>query len=1052
VGTRLDLFAVIRFLSQQRGAARRMAARVASLALVAMMLGVPLAGPVRVVHAANVVVTSDADSGTGSLRDSISAAGPGGTITFDPSMAGASILLQSELAINKSVTIENTTGGTIAIDGQGQARVLHITGGTVTIRGGSEPIYITNGNIQDGSGGGGVRIESSGTLNLERVVVSNSLASGSHGAGSLTVSTATGGGNPGTGAGISNAGTLNLRQCLISDNHATGGNGGSGLDGDTGDLWQAGGGGGAGLGGGLFNEGTVNIVNCTFLRNVAMGGFGGVGNAGGGGGAGIGGGIFQRAGTLLATNVTLSGNVAVGGQGVPKQPGSTHAPLATSGSPGTFGQGGQGASRGGDGGFGAGGGGGVSGSVGAGGGDGGSGSVGPAGGNGGFGGGGGGILLGTPGMGGTGGGNGASDNVLSGTTGGGGGGGGIGGAMFVYGGTAGLASSTLSNNSTQEGGTLQSTAGPGEALTAGIWVSNGTGGSLAMRASIVGGNTGGAHPDLEGGFVSGGYNLLHVSTGGTGYVKTDHKDVDPKLGVATLSLPNFIPFHPLLSGSPAIDGGPKLGCTDASGSPLTYDQRLVTRPHDGDGDGNAVCDVGAYEAAPLALQTTASPFTFTENGPIMSIDLGLSLSGPDGAGALMFGATVKITTGYVEGQDSLGFLAPISSPIASAGFDGPSGALTLTGWASPAQYEAALRSVLYNNLSHPPSTAPRIVTFEVRDPIYGVVTSTRQINVVAANKAPTASADSYSTTQPNVLTVPAPGVLANDADPDTGPSPLTAAKVSGPGHGTLSLDASGGFSYTPAGGFVGTDTFAYQVSDGQATSAPATVTIVVNAPGAPVGPGTPNRAPVAVADTYSLVHPNVLTVAAPGVLANDADPDASPGPLTAVKASGPSHGALDLQANGGFSYRPSPDFAGTDSFTYQARDGESLSPPVTVTIAVAATACSPRPKVTTSTTPGGGKLVVQVESTALSTAGVNPLQQVKFGTLQNARVTMSGQGAPGTQSVSSDQAVVFPASTTTATFTVERAAPGQPTTVPFTVVDGCGEWKSFVGGGAAAGF
>jgi VCBS repeat-containing protein len=418
----------------------------------------------------------------------------------------------------------------------------------------------------------------------------------------------------------------------------------------------------------------------------------------------------------------------------------------------------------------------------------------------------------------------------------------------------------------------------------------------------------------------------------------------------------------------------------------------------------------------------------------------------------MYGATVKITTGYVEGQDSLGFLAPIGSPIASAGFDGPSGALTLTGWASPAQYEAALRTVLYNNLSHPPGTAPRIVTFEVVDPIYGVATATRQITVMAANKAPTASADAYSAIQPNALTVPAPGLLANDADPDSAPAPLTAAKVNGPGHGTLSLDAGGGFTYTPASGFVGTDTFTYQVSDGQATSAPATVTIVVNAPSSPVGPATPNRPPVAVAETYSLVHPNLLAVAAPGVLANDTDPDTSPAPLTAVKASDPAHGALDLQANGGFSYRPAPDFAGTDSFTYQARDGESLSAPVTVTITITATACSPRPKVTTSTTPGGGKLVVQVESTALSISGVNPLQQLKFGTLQNAKVTMAGQVSSATQAVTSDQTLLFPASTTTATFTVERAAPGQPTTVPFTIVDGCGEWKSFVGGGAAAGF
>ena len=44
------------------------------------------------------------------------------------------------------------------------------------------------------------------------------------------------------------------------------------------------------------------------------------------------------------------------------------------------------------------------------------------------------------------------------------------------------------------------------------------------------------------------------------------------------------------------------------------------------------------------------------------------------------------------------------------------------------------------------------------------------------------------------------------------------------------------------------------------------------------------------------------------------------------------------------------------------------------------------------------------------------------------------------------------ANTVAADFTVERVTPGQATMVPFTVVDGCGEWQTFVGGGTAAGF
>ncbi|HET6918172.1 MAG TPA: Ig-like domain-containing protein [Jiangellaceae bacterium] len=69
-----------------------------------------------------------------------------------------------------------------------------------------------------------------------------------------------------------------------------------------------------------------------------------------------------------------------------------------------------------------------------------------------------------------------------------------------------------------------------------------------------------------------------------------------------------------------------------------------------------------------------------------------------------------------------------------------------------------------------------------------------------------------------------------------------------------------------------------------------------------------NQAPVAAGDAFSTAEDTVLTVAAPGVLGNDADPDGDP--LTAVLVTGPSHGSLTLHANGSFSYTPAADFTG----------------------------------------------------------------------------------------------------------------------------------------------
>jgi VCBS repeat-containing protein len=94
-----------------------------------------------------------------------------------------------------------------------------------------------------------------------------------------------------------------------------------------------------------------------------------------------------------------------------------------------------------------------------------------------------------------------------------------------------------------------------------------------------------------------------------------------------------------------------------------------------------------------------------------------------------------------------------------------------------------------------------------------------------------------------------------------------------------------------------------------------------------------NTAPVAVNDSYS-VSGAALAVVVPGVLGNDYDADVPANSLTAVLVDGPAHGVLSLSANGGFSYTPTSGFNGTDTFTYQANDGQTNSLMATVTITV----------------------------------------------------------------------------------------------------------------------
>ena len=79
-----------------------------------------------------------------------------------------------------------------------------------------------------------------------------------------------------------------------------------------------------------------------------------------------------------------------------------------------------------------------------------------------------------------------------------------------------------------------------------------------------------------------------------------------------------------------------------------------------------------------------------------------------------------------------------------------------------------------------------------------------------------------------------------------------------------------------------------------------------------------NTPPVAADDAYSANQGQMLSVASPGVLANDTDPNGYN--LTAIQVTGPANGTLTLAANGSFVYSPNAAIVGDDSFSYKAHD------------------------------------------------------------------------------------------------------------------------------------
>ena len=186
------------------------------------------------------------------------------------------------------------------------------------------------------------------------------------------------------------------------------------------------------------------------------------------------------------------------------------------------------------------------------------------------------------------------------------------------------------------------------------------------------------------------------------------------------------------------------------------------------------------------------------------------------------------------------------------------------------------------------------------------------------NQAPIANNDQYTVDEGGTLVVGAPGVLGNDSDPDT--ESLTAALVTPPTRGTLSLAANGSFVYTHTAGNAVDDSFTYVATDARGATDLAVVVIRV----------VENLAPVVVADFISIDEDTVGTA---DVLANDLDPEGAA--LTIVGIEQPLNGVVTQADDGTLSFAPKRDWFGTTRFAYLVSDGRKSTRGL-VTVRVAA--------------------------------------------------------------------------------------------------------------------
>jgi predicted outer membrane repeat protein len=226
-----------------------------------------------------VTVTNGADSGPGSLRQTIADACPGATIRFDRSLTVT--VTSGQISIDKSLTLDGS-GFMPTIDGNHASRIFFVGGGiNVTLRG----LDITNGYAdcsEDGCDGGVF-------YNYGNLYVTDSTLNANVAAHN--------------GGVIFNWGMFTLSDTLVSGNHGG---------------WS---------GGSVSNSGSMYVYNSTFLSNVSADGSGAIVNGPNGSGSlinttfisntaeGGGGAITNWSATLDVLNSTFVGNHSTTGAG-----------------------------------------------------------------------------------------------------------------------------------------------------------------------------------------------------------------------------------------------------------------------------------------------------------------------------------------------------------------------------------------------------------------------------------------------------------------------------------------------------------------------------------------------------------------------------------------------------------------------------------------------------------------------------------------------------------------------------------------------------------------
>ncbi|MFO1351233.1 MAG: Ig-like domain-containing protein [Gammaproteobacteria bacterium] len=348
--------------------------------------------------------------------------------------------------------------------------------------------------------------------------------------------------------------------------------------------------------------------------------------------------------------------------------------------------------------------------------------------------------------------------------------------------------------------------------------------------------------------------------------------------------------------------------------------------------------------------------TFTEGEGATAIVDSANLTVTDLDSATLAAATVTLTNLLDAGVEVLAVdpatLTP-NTPI-SAAYDTTTpgqGILTLSGTATLAQYQAALRTVTYDNPSANPNTSARSLTFVVNDGAAASAVATSTVAIESLNAAPsfTKGADQTVLEDSGAHTVNPWATAINDGDGggqtltftitgNTNPSLFSAGPAVSP---------TGVLTYTPAANANGTATITLTLQDnggtangGVDTSAPQSFTITVTAV---------NDAPSFTKGANPTVLEDVgAQTVNPWASAISAGPADEAGQTLTFTVTGNTNAALfsvapAVSPTGGLTYTPAANANGTATITLTLQDsggtangGVDTSPTQTFVITVTA--------------------------------------------------------------------------------------------------------------------